>query len=81
MNDCDWWIAPSLEEAVADVYKYYNCDDKYMVEEPRKLTAKELDSLKFVVDAEPPKVISFREELNNRIKMGAKTEIFASTEY
>jgi hypothetical protein len=50
MNECDWWLARNIDEAIAD-YIAMSCSDaeeaRMMTEEARELTEEELDSLKF----------------------------------
>lgn len=80
MNDCDWWMAPTLDEAKAAVLAEYG--PKYadeLIVDPVELTEADLDRLKYT--QENGSKITFREELANRIKAGAKTEMFASTEF
>lgn len=80
MNDCDWWMAPTLEEAVADIKEYYGVDEFDFTEnEPRELTEEEMDRIMFRgEDGEP--VHSFREELRQRVELGQGTQMFGSTE-
>jgi hypothetical protein len=86
MNDCDWWIARSLDEALAD-YKLqtgYGPGDEE-VEDARELTEEQLDSLTFHDSDEDdcPNGITrtFREELARRVAEGLDSpEMFASTE-
>jgi len=114
LNDCDWWLARSLVEAVEDAMKVYGADEADMVEDARELSDEELDKTTFRLEAwececgaplnkvgadfrwngsawehhhgypighvAMRKEISFREELTRRIKAGARTEPFASTE-
>lgn len=82
MNDCDWWMAPTLEEAVRDVKETYG-DEPEMWEDAHELTEAGLDKMQFTDfddDGDPIKR-SFREELQRRIAAGPKTEMFASTEF
>jgi hypothetical protein len=46
LNDCDWWLAPSLEEACSAALIEYG-DDTTMIEGAHELTDAELDRLKF----------------------------------
>lgn len=80
INDCDWWMAPTLEEAVEDAKGYYG-DHPDMWEDARELTDKEMDSTIYSdYETDPPNTRTFREELNLRIAAGAKIELFATTE-
>lgn len=45
MNDCDWYLARSLEEARAVAFRDYG--DLELIEEARELTEEELDRVKF----------------------------------
>lgn len=85
MNDCDWWMAPTLEEAIQGVKTEHPMDWEDMIEDPKELTDAQLDSHKFRLDEGEEdgerKHCSFREELDRRVAAGSKTELFASTEY
>lgn len=86
MNDCDWWLAHSAEEASADMMKMYGATpaDELSPDGPRELTEAELDKLIFSDDLSEPNAAkrTFREELARRIAAGVTTpEPFASTEY
>jgi hypothetical protein len=89
VNDCDWYIARTLEEAIATWVRdtgWNDCDD---FEDARELSEAELDRLKFIEDRELPREDwvrrTFREELDRRSASGApedrKPGMFASTEY
>lgn len=95
MNDCEWWMAESEEDAIRDIALHYGSGygtdkvelvrDGYLNEDcPRELTNEEMDRLRFVDEMgnpESPKR-SFREELRCRIEAGVtKPEMFASTEF
>jgi hypothetical protein len=85
MNDCDWWLANSAEEALADIRGVSpSASDAPPEIAPRELTDEELDRLIFSDDLSEPNAAkrTFREELNRRIAAGVTTpEPFASTEY
>lgn len=91
MNDCEWWVARSLEEAKVDAAKAWGCsvataEADGMYDDPYELCDAELERLKFVVDRELPekqwKRITFREELERRVAVGMmQPELFACTEY
>jgi hypothetical protein len=85
MNDCDWWLATTLEAAKAD-YKHQTGIDLEDIEDAREVTEEEMDRLKFIENYDGPKSgwikRTFREELQRRITDGeAKPGCFASTEY
>lgn len=66
MNDCEWWMASSAEEAQRDYLNEcgYEPEDE-MIEEgcPRQLTEEELDKRRFKKDDGTE--CSFREEMNS----------------
>jgi hypothetical protein len=90
MDSCDWWIARTLEEAIADYRAGWADAD---LTEARELTDAELDRLVFVDLAPDPEHgrdpeisatvrRSFRQELARRVAAGlSEPGIFASTEY
>ncbi len=90
LNDFEWWMAPSLEEAIALAMKTTGCSREEQVDETcHELTDAELDKLRFI-DADEPGAEepeggwpnrSFREELEARIAAGCEAEMFATTEY
>lgn len=88
LNDCDWWIARTLEEAkVSYQGECGPMDDEEAFDEPRELTDEELDRLKFHDRDDRDRVIrktirTFREELRQQIKADPTTpRMFACTEY
>lgn len=82
MNDCDWWMAPSIEEAKKDFISNYG-DDQLDESEIEELNDDALDGLFYIEDwCEPTeRRISFREALALRVAEGCHTELFATTEY
>ena len=86
MDDYDWWIARSLEEAKASYKNEVGVDDKD-IEDARELTEEELDRLHYVDVDEGERPVkksrrTFRAELAQRIAAGlSKPELFACTEY
>lgn len=85
MNDCDWWLANTAEEAKADFREIYGSHEHdFHPEGPRELTGEELDKLIFSDDLSEPNAAkrTFREELERRLSAGVTSpEPFASTEY
>lgn len=87
MNDCEWWRAPSLEEAIQLMMKECGMTREAVMEgEPHELTDAELDSLKFVhwePDADEPEAgwpeSTFREELKDQNALNLPAGIFACT--
>ena len=76
MNDYEWWLARTLEEAKADAarcwgYTLEQAEAEEMFDEPHELDAGELDRLTFVDDTQLPEGAlvrrSFREELEMRV--------------
>lgn len=85
MNDCDWWMARSLEEAKADYCHETGSTEAELCPDARELTDEELDRLRITDtdENERPtgKARSFRKELQRRVDEGVtKPEMFASTE-
>ena len=95
MDDCDWWMARTLEEA-RESYKHETGVDDEAIEDARELTDAELDKLTFVDTDERERPLrksrrSFREELRQRVEfhqrlkaeygIEPRPELFASTEY
>lgn len=84
VNDCDWWMAESAEQARNSAIEAYGGDDDDCVlplEEIEEVSATEMERLKFH-DEDEEETRTFKEQLAKRIREGAaKPEIFASTEY
>lgn len=84
MNDCDWWMAPTLEQAVAGYLEMTGLDADECLEDPFELSDESMASLKFIDDYNDTgdrTTRTFAEELERRIAAGAVSEFFASTEY
>src|SRR5207248_8402736 len=76
LNDCDWWFARSLEEAIAD-YKHQTGAGDEELEDARELTEEELDRLMFTDDPDDPlsaTLHTFRDELRARIQLQGELE-------
>jgi hypothetical protein len=86
MDDCDWWVARTLEEAKAS-YKHATGVDDERIENARELTEAELDKLHYFDTDDRDRPIkkyrrTFRAELVQRVAAGLeKPELFACTEY
>lgn len=85
MNDCDWWIGPSLDACKAD-YVEHTGDPDSVDDDAHELTDAELDRLMFTdcdEDERPTGMkIPFREQLAVEIAQGGEfPRMFASTEY
>lgn len=102
INDCDWWMAESKEQAIADYRKNIEDDPDYSnPEEVEEISDEDMDRLRFVyhdvsenelveyrqrfqsigVEMDDRNSVSFREEFRLQTKDGAKSSLFASTEY
>ena len=87
INDCDWYLARSLDEAKATATVDYGGPEyaEDMIESgAHELTDAELDKTLFTVDDAGASVapkISFREELANRVANNPQPSLFASTEF
>jgi hypothetical protein len=83
MNDCDWWIARSLDEAQSSYFHETGVDE---TEDVYELADEDMERLKIVENAELPHerrvCRTFKEELALRVSSGlSEPELFASTEY
>lgn len=94
MNECDWMLARSAEEAlqgyseylcgtIADLHEWEQVDEGC----PLELSDAELDRLIFVHDGasldDPTRKCTFAQELRRRVRVDQpqRAAIFASTEY
>lgn len=79
MNDCDWWVAETLEEA-KDSYKLETGEESDL--DARELSDAEMDRLTITNEEDDVK-LTFREELTRRIADGtiSSPSLFGSTEY
>ena len=82
LNDYDWWIAETQEQAIADYIKDVGLSEEETIDNPGELNEKQLNSYIFTDNeiANTPQR-TFKEELQRRINAGATSEMFASTEY
>lgn len=81
LNDCDWWAASSLEEAIADWKAETGLTDDEL-DDPHELTDAEMDRYKLIDEDNSEKKETFREALNREIAEGANFPcFFATTEY
>jgi hypothetical protein len=79
VNDFDWWMAETAEQAKSAAIEFYGDED--MVDEVVELTDDQLSSHTFY-DEDDETTKTFEQQLLKRIKEGATTpEMFASTEY
>lgn len=83
MNDCDWWIGPSLEACKNDYIDI--CGDPTACEDAEELSDEALDRMRCQdtdEDENPLEVRTFREQLAIEIAEGGTfPRMFASTEY
>ena len=80
LNDYEWWMAPTLEEAIAKAMAVFSLRaDEVADDGARELTDEELDRFIFVDDNDNRR--TFREELERRVAAGDEADFFASTEY
>lgn len=77
MNDCDWWMAETIEQAVADYKAFGSILD---IGDVRELTDEELDRMRYV-DCETGSKMTFRQHMNELVGAGKASEFFATTEY
>lgn len=83
LNDTEWWMAETLEEAIKTAMGEYGTDcreDVYDGENPEPLTGEDLDRLNFRWGDGEKEFHSFRKELNKRIAAGCGVECFAVME-
>ena len=80
MNDCDWYMAESAEEAQVEYGRDYDPGDP-LENQPRELEEYEMNTLTFT-DDDGDLTRTFAEELKIRLSgEDVKHGIFASTEY
>jgi hypothetical protein len=91
LNDLEWWMANSLEEAIQTAIKETGAAREDIFTEdgsPEPLTDEQLDRLQFVdtnpESGDPSAELgkrSFREQLARELAAGAGPGIFASSEW
>jgi hypothetical protein len=86
LNDCDWWVARTLEEAKADFIQTVGSDWGNEFEDAEELSEADMERLQFIDTDEDERPLgtktSFRDELARRVAAGITApEQFASTEY
>jgi len=83
MNECDWIVARSMEEAKKEYIDNYAGET--IAADAHELTDEELDRLKYQdcnEDEHPTgDVLTFRESLARRAPYLTRPELFASTEF
>lgn len=82
LDDCTWWVARNLEEALADSRQDWELEASD--DEARELSDDEMDSLQYHDCDDDERLIgvmTFREALRRRIEAGLSApELFACTE-
>lgn len=80
LNDCDWYAATSLKEAIRAWKEETGMTDEEL-DSPTEVTEQDMDRLKFI-DEDTNEKRTFREELKRRIDAKAKfPQFFATTEF
>ena len=81
MNDCDWVVARSREEAIT-FYKSISADPKDW-QDAEEIDSSKLDRLRFCIeDSRSGPTISFRQRLQQIVDNGEDVpDLFASTEF
>lgn len=79
INDYEWYMAPTLQEAIQKSISDTRLPEDEATDDPREITEEALNDLIFV-DNDGNKR-TFAEELQRRVALGRQTEIFASSEY
>ncbi len=79
INGNDWWMAPTMEEAIAAAMESYGMSRDDVTEEPAQVSDKELCELVFVDDDGSRR--SFAEEFVRRQRENPTIHLFASTEF
>ena len=79
MNDCDWWMAETLEDAKRDyMASGHGLREEEALDDPGEVSDSDMDRLQFTEDDGKH---SFRAELAIRVGRREDSQFFASTEY
>lgn len=82
LNDCDWYAANTLEEAIAQCAEDTGIPKEEVADDAYEVGDHHLDELIFKDEDRPDEEITFRQELQRMIDAGTKfPAMFASTEY
>ena len=81
MNDCDWWMDKTLDEAKKNFLEFCCVDADEALENPCELTSEQMDNHEFCPDENYKKSYPFKHELQRRQSISSKPEFFASTEF
>jgi hypothetical protein len=57
MNECDWWMAPTREQAIADYLAMTGLDADECIDDPHELSDESMQTLKYA-NAPLPKSLS-----------------------
>lgn len=80
LNDCDWYLANSLEEAIEVAMKDTGLPRDEVVDDPYELDEEQMNTVMF--DNQDGSKWPFAVELQNMIEAGiARPGMFASTEW
>ena len=80
LNDCDWWMAPTLEAAIEAAVQETGIPADELVEDPHELTAADMRRLWIMAD-DGARERTFAAELERRLREDPRVQLFASTEY
>ncbi|OQS36797.1 hypothetical protein B0T40_10445 [Chromobacterium haemolyticum] len=79
MNDCDWVVARSKDEALHYYDRIFVPEDSESVKE---LSGEQLDGLSYFIEDSGGAVVSFRQRLQEIVDNGEEVpDLFASTEF
>lgn len=78
MNDCDWFMAPDIEQAKRLYKEMTGLPDDEAFDEPYELNDTQLERLRFMDEDGGKRSFA---ELRQMIESGAGPGLFASTEY
>lgn len=82
INDCEWWVARSLTDAINAAVREYDLPYEEVISEPYELDSAKLDSCKYyTTESRKGPFISFRERLAEIVAGGPKVGLFATTEF
>lgn len=86
LNDCEWWMAETLEEAIAGYTEMMGPSDDDYFDEAHEIPESDYDRLKFHGERRNERgqmeehISTFREEMNRLVALGKTSCYFATTE-
>lgn len=81
LNDCDWYAATSLKDAIRGWKQDTGMGDDEL-DNPHELTEADMLYYKFIDEDKPEEKRTFKDELQRRVVKGEKfPQFFATTEY